>query len=162
MCCLLLGCSLEPRSNSCALGTVGSVKTIGLSINGCLHLKNQSDERRQDWLIQKLRLRQIHKLYTIKADQPPFLSSTNKKTKAGSDCWNTKLLGSAWKGGSDGLVLKKTILVLQIRQTSQRSLFGLVVYYLRWGPGPGLPFCWGVIFRLGSITWGAILIISWK
>ena len=126
MCCLLLGYSLEPRPNSCALGTVNSVTTND-SINECLHLKNQFDERRQDWLIQKFGLWQIHKLYTIQA-VPPFLFSTNKKTKAGSDCrvhpWRTEiqnvcvlsteliitavhlLLYIHWKGGPDGLVLK--------------------------------------------------------
>ena len=31
----LLGYSFEPRPNSLALGTVGSVMTIGLSINRC-------------------------------------------------------------------------------------------------------------------------------
>ena len=38
---MLLGYSLEPRPNSHALGTVGSVMTIGLSINRCSHSKNQ-------------------------------------------------------------------------------------------------------------------------
>ena len=33
------GHSFKPRPNSHALATVGSVMTIGLSINGCLHSK---------------------------------------------------------------------------------------------------------------------------
>ena len=37
-----------------ARGTAGSVMTIGLPLNGCLHSKNQFDERKQDWLVQKL------------------------------------------------------------------------------------------------------------
>ena len=47
---MLLGYSFEPRpyTNSHALGTTGSVMTIGLSINGCSHSKNQFDERELD------------------------------------------------------------------------------------------------------------------
>ena len=37
-----------------ARGIAGSVMTIGLPLNGCLHSKNQFDERKQDWLVQKL------------------------------------------------------------------------------------------------------------
>ena len=37
--CLLLRCSFEPRTNSRALGTEGSLMTIGLSINGSLALR---------------------------------------------------------------------------------------------------------------------------
>ena len=36
---MLLRCSFEPRPNSRVLATAGSVMTIGLSINGCSHLK---------------------------------------------------------------------------------------------------------------------------
>ena len=35
--CILLGYSFEPRPSSFALGSMCSVITIGLSINGCLH-----------------------------------------------------------------------------------------------------------------------------
>ena len=53
---MLLGYSFEPRPR--ALGTAGSVMTIGLSMNRCLHSKkNQFDERKQDWLVQKIGLR---------------------------------------------------------------------------------------------------------
>ena len=47
---MLLGYSFEPRpyTNSHALGTAGSVMTIGLSINGCSHSKNQFDEKELD------------------------------------------------------------------------------------------------------------------
>ena len=44
---MLLAYSFEPRPNSRALGTAGSVMTIGLSINGFSHAKNQFDERKQ-------------------------------------------------------------------------------------------------------------------
>ena len=36
---MLLAESFEPRPNRCELGTAGSVMTIGLSINECLHSK---------------------------------------------------------------------------------------------------------------------------
>ena len=36
---MLLGCSFEPRPNSCEFPLVGSVWTIGLSINRCSHSK---------------------------------------------------------------------------------------------------------------------------
>ena len=45
---MLLGYSFEPRPYSSALGTAGSVMTVGLSINGCSHSKNQFDERELD------------------------------------------------------------------------------------------------------------------
>ena len=38
----------EARPNSRALRPAGSVMTIGLSINGFSHAKNQFDERKQD------------------------------------------------------------------------------------------------------------------
>ena len=43
--CMLLRYSFEPMPNSPALGTTGSVMTIGLSINECSHSKNQFDKR---------------------------------------------------------------------------------------------------------------------
>ena len=48
MCCLLLGYSFEPRTNSRVLSTANSVMTIGLSINGSSYSKNQFDEGKQD------------------------------------------------------------------------------------------------------------------
>ena len=45
---MLLRYSFEPRPYRRALGTAGSVMTIGLSINGCSHSKNQLDEIKQD------------------------------------------------------------------------------------------------------------------
>ena len=58
--------------------------------------KNKFDERRQDWLIQKLKLWQIQKLYTIQADQPPFLLLDQQEDKsrlwlqdASVEDWNT-------------------------------------------------------------------------
>ena len=45
---MLTGYSLEPRLNSRALDTDGSV-TIGLSVNRCSHKENQCvDEKKQD------------------------------------------------------------------------------------------------------------------
>ena len=44
---------------------VGSVMIIGLSLKGCLHLKNQFDERKQDWLVQKFRLLAEHQLLLL-------------------------------------------------------------------------------------------------
>ena len=38
----------EPRPNNRSLATAGSVVTIGLSIKGCAHSKNQFGERKQD------------------------------------------------------------------------------------------------------------------
>ena len=43
--CMLLRYSFEPMPNSRALGTTGSVITVGLSINECSHSKNQFDKR---------------------------------------------------------------------------------------------------------------------
>ena len=48
MCCLLLGYSFEPRTNSRVLSAAGSVMTIGLSINGSSYSKNQFDEGKRD------------------------------------------------------------------------------------------------------------------
>ena len=50
---MLLWCSLEPRPNSRALASAGSVMAIVLSINRCLTRINQFDHRKQDWLVQK-------------------------------------------------------------------------------------------------------------
>ena len=59
---LVLGYSLEPRPYSRVLGTVFSVMTIGLSYNGCSHLENQFDERKQDWPVHKFGLRRLKRL----------------------------------------------------------------------------------------------------
>ena len=45
---MLRGYSFEPRPNSHAVVTAGSLMTIGLSINGFSHSKNQFYEREQD------------------------------------------------------------------------------------------------------------------
>ena len=45
--CLVLGYSFEPRPESPALGTTGSVVTSGLSINGCSHPENRYNDREQ-------------------------------------------------------------------------------------------------------------------
>ena len=46
--------------------------TIGLSVNRYLPSKNQFDERKQDWLVQKFGLRPLQRLEAIQAE-PPFL-----------------------------------------------------------------------------------------
>ena len=70
---MLLGYSFEPGPNSRALGTAGSVMTIGLSINGLSHAKNQFDERKQDWLVQRFGLRRLQRFDTIQAEPPSLL-----------------------------------------------------------------------------------------
>ena len=72
-------CSTVPRTfvqdcrpYSRALGTVGSVMIIGLSINKCSHSKIiQFDEREQDWLVQRFMLRRLQRVDVIQRE-PPF------------------------------------------------------------------------------------------
>ena len=71
---MLLGYSFEPRPYSRALGTAGSVMTIGLSINGCSHSKNQFDDRELDWLVQKFGLRRLQRFDVIRGDFPESFS----------------------------------------------------------------------------------------
>ena len=81
---MLLGYSLEPGPNTRALSTVGSA-TIGLSIKRCSHSKNQFDERKRDWLVQKFGLRRLFKLDAIQADRASFSPPTLiKETTKGS------------------------------------------------------------------------------
>ena len=62
--CMLLGYSINPRLNGRVLGTAGSVTTIGLiKKNGCTHAKNQFDERKKNWLVEKSGLRRLHRTY---------------------------------------------------------------------------------------------------
>ena len=77
MCVLLLRCSFESRPNSCALSTVGSIITIGSSMNGCSHLKNNSfaRENKIDW---------SRRLGGGDLRQSLLFSSLLKKTKVGS------------------------------------------------------------------------------
>ena len=56
---MLLGYSFKPRPNSRALGMAGSIMSIGLSINGCSHSRNQFDGRQQDLLVQGFGLRPL-------------------------------------------------------------------------------------------------------
>ena len=59
--CMLLGNSLEPRSNSrVPNSTAGPVMIICLSINGRLQSKNQFNEINQDWLVQKFGFKGWH------------------------------------------------------------------------------------------------------
>ena len=43
--------SFDPKRNSLALGSAGSVMTIGLSKKGSSHSENQFDGREQDWQV---------------------------------------------------------------------------------------------------------------
>ena len=47
--CTLLGYSFEPSPSSFALGSMCSVITVGLSINGCLHFKKAVWRERPRW-----------------------------------------------------------------------------------------------------------------
>ena len=71
----MLRYSFEPRLKRRALGTAGSVMTSGLSVNGCSDSKNQFDERKQDWLVQKCGLRRLQRLDIIQTERQ------KKKTK---------------------------------------------------------------------------------
>ena len=73
---MLLGYSFESRPNSHVLGTGGSFMTIGLSINGCSLSKNQFDERKRDWLVQKFGLRRPQRFESSRVSFSP-------KTKEG-------------------------------------------------------------------------------
>ena len=77
MCVMLLRCSFESRPNSCALSTAGSIITIGSSMNGCSHLKNNSlaRENKIDW---------SRRLGGGDHRQSLLFSSLLKKTKVGS------------------------------------------------------------------------------
>ena len=77
---MLLGYNFERRPNSRALGTAGSVMTIGLPINRCWHSKNQFDERKQDRLAQTFGLRRLQSLDAIRAELP-FLLLDQKENK---------------------------------------------------------------------------------
>lgn len=79
--CILLGYSFELwPTNSYALGIAGSGMTSGLTKNKCLHSKNQRDERKQDWIVQKFGLQRPHD-----AGGGLLLSSSiKKKTKKNS------------------------------------------------------------------------------
>ena len=78
---MFLGCTFrfEPRANSRAVATVGSVMTIGLSINRMrivndalkLKKKKQFDKRKQDRLVQRFGLQQPQRLDVIQLE-PPF------------------------------------------------------------------------------------------
>ena len=59
--CMLLGYSFNPRLNGRVLGTVGSVTTIGLIKK--MDVKNQFDEGKKNWLVQKSGLRRLHRPY---------------------------------------------------------------------------------------------------
>ena len=53
--------------------------TSGLSLNGCSHSKNQFEERKQDWLVQKFMLRWLQRLDAIQAET--LVSPLSQETK---------------------------------------------------------------------------------
>ena len=60
--------------SSRVFGTAGSVMTVGLSINRCLRLENQFDDRGQDCLtVQKVELRRLQRLDAIQTSELSFL-----------------------------------------------------------------------------------------
>ena len=72
----------ELRGYSRALGTAGSIMTIGLSINACWHSKSQFHEIKRDWLVLKIGLWSLQRLDTIQAELP-FLFLDQKEDKKG-------------------------------------------------------------------------------
>ena len=66
---MFLGYNFEPRPNSRAIGTAGSVMTIGLPINRCSHSKAQT-----------FGLRRLQSLDAIRAELP-FLLLDQKENK---------------------------------------------------------------------------------
>ena len=64
---MLVGYSFEPRPNSRTLGAAASFATSGLSMSECSHSKNQFNERKQDWVVEKFWLRLLQGFNAIQA-----------------------------------------------------------------------------------------------
>ena len=75
--CILLRDKFEPRRIISALGTAGSLMTIGLSINMLCTGINQYGVRKQDWRVQKFVLRRPQRWKAIQGELP-FLPSTQE------------------------------------------------------------------------------------
>ena len=83
--CTLLGYSFEPRPSSFALGSMGSVITIGLLINGCLHLKKPVWRERTRWsspVVQAVATSKAWSNYLGKASFSSFHSRRQKEASA--------------------------------------------------------------------------------
>ena len=83
--CTLLGYSFEPRPSSFALGSMCSVITIGLSINGCLHLKKPVWRERTRWSspeVQAVATSKAWSNYLGKASYSSFHSRRQKEARA--------------------------------------------------------------------------------
>ena len=112
---MFLAYSFEPRPNNHMLAIVSFFMTIGLSINRQTQTrKNQFEERKQDWLVQKFGLWQLQKFDMLPA-KPPFVLLTQedkrvlcsetkhqnvkgtKSTKKGSFCGNILIFCSVYK-----------------------------------------------------------------
>ena len=75
--CILLRDRFEPRRIISALGTAGSLMTIGLSLNMLCTGINQYGVRKQDWRVQKFVLRRPQRWKAIQGELP-FLPSTQE------------------------------------------------------------------------------------
>ena len=88
--CILLGNSFEPRSNSrVPNGTASPAHLFIRSINRRLQSKDQFDERKQDWLVQKFGFKGLTQFRKIL-----FSSSSIKKNKQGG---STRSAGWAFR-----------------------------------------------------------------
>ena len=85
---LLLGCKFKPEPNSHALATVGSVMTIGLSINGCLPWKIPIWQERTRLTSPDIWVRWVQRVDMIQAE-PPFLLLDQKDKRR--LCWQGAL-----------------------------------------------------------------------
>ena len=82
---MLLRYIFEPRTNSRALGIVGSVMTIDLSMNGCSHSNKPVWREKTRLASPKVGLRRLQRLDAIPANPPfPFLDQV--EDKGGSAC----------------------------------------------------------------------------
>ena len=77
--CTLLGYSFEPRPSSLALGSMCSVITIGLSINGCLHLKKPVWRERTRWSSPEVQAMATSKARSNYLDKASFSSFHSRK-----------------------------------------------------------------------------------
>ena len=82
---MLLRYIFEPRTNSRALGIVGSVMTIDLSMNGCSHSNKPVWREKTRFASPKVGLQRLQRLDAIPANPPfPFLDQV--EDKGGSAC----------------------------------------------------------------------------
>ena len=80
---MLLRYIFQPRTNSRALGIVGSVTTIDLSMNGCSHSNKPVWREKTRLASRKVGLRRLQRLDAIPAN-PPFALLDQVEDKGGS------------------------------------------------------------------------------